>query len=133
MIVIGSGTAYESENSTFINKTSYIENCETSAVGRALGFAGFGIDGSIASAEEIQNALVNQERMEAKVDPKIGEEELKKLRGYADELRVSAAEICAKYGVESLAELTMSQHADAVRILNNTAEKLAKKKGGKNE
>lgn len=33
------GTAYEKEGSTFINKTSYIENCETSAVGRALGNA----------------------------------------------------------------------------------------------
>ncbi len=29
---------------SFINKTSYIENCETSAVGRALGMAGFGLD-----------------------------------------------------------------------------------------
>lgn len=34
--ILGTGTAYEKENSSFINKTSYIENCETSAVGRAL-------------------------------------------------------------------------------------------------
>jgi len=59
-ILIGSGTAYEKENSSFINKTSYIENCETSAVGRALGMAGFGIDTSVASAEEVQNAMRNQ-------------------------------------------------------------------------
>lgn len=59
-IVLGTGTAYEKENSTFINKTSYIENCETSAVGRALGMAGFGIDTSIASAEEVVNAITNQ-------------------------------------------------------------------------
>lgn len=58
--VLATGTAYEKENSTFINKTSYIENCETSAVGRALGMAGFGIDTSVASAEEIQNAMANQ-------------------------------------------------------------------------
>lgn len=58
--LIATGTAYEKENSTFINKTSYIENCETSAVGRALGMAGFGIDTSIASAEEVQNAIENQ-------------------------------------------------------------------------
>lgn len=57
---LGSGTAYEKENSTFINKTSYIENCETSAVGRALGMCGFGIDTSVASAEEVQNAMNNQ-------------------------------------------------------------------------
>ena len=58
--LLGTGTAYEKENSTFINKTSYIENCETSAVGRALGMAGFGIDISVASAEEVQNAINNQ-------------------------------------------------------------------------
>ena len=58
---LGTGTAYEKENSTFINKTSYIENCETSAVGRALGMCGFGIDTSVASAEEVQNAIANQD------------------------------------------------------------------------
>ena len=55
------GIAYEKEGSTFINKTSYIENCETSAVGRALGNAGIGIDTSVASAEEVQNAILQQD------------------------------------------------------------------------
>ncbi len=59
---LATGTAYEKEDSTFINKTSYIENCETSAVGRALGMAGFGIDTSVASAEEVQNAIENQNK-----------------------------------------------------------------------
>lgn len=59
-LTLGTGTAYEKEGSTYINKTSYIENCETSAVGRALGMAGFGIDTSVASAEEVQNAMLNQ-------------------------------------------------------------------------
>ena len=56
-IVLGTGTAYEKEGSSNINKSSYIENCETSAVGRALGMAGFGIDTSVASAEEVKNAI----------------------------------------------------------------------------
>ena len=59
-MILGTGTAYEKETSSYINKTSYIENCETSAVGRALGMCGFGIDTSIASAEEVQNAILNQ-------------------------------------------------------------------------
>ena len=67
-ILLGTGTAYEKENSTFINKTSYIENCETSAVGRALGMAGFGIDVSVASAEEVQNAINNQEVTQEEAD-----------------------------------------------------------------
>ena len=66
--LLATGTAYEKEDSTFINKTSYIENCETSAVGRALGMAGFGIDVSVASAEEVQNAMINQEPTQEEAD-----------------------------------------------------------------
>lgn len=65
--LLATGTAYEKENSTFINQMSYIENCETSAVGRALGMAGFGIDTSIASAEEITNATTNKKDDDQKV------------------------------------------------------------------
>lgn len=62
--LLGTGLAQEKESSSFINKTSYIENCETSAVGRALGMCGFGIDTSVASAEEVQNAINNQHKDE---------------------------------------------------------------------
>lgn len=60
--ILSTGMAQEKESSSFINKTSFIENCETSSVGRALGFAGIGVDGSMASAEEIANAVLNQEQ-----------------------------------------------------------------------
>ena len=59
-VILATGTAYEKEGRSQINRTSYIENCETSAVGRALGMAGFGIDTSIASADEMNNALLQQ-------------------------------------------------------------------------
>lgn len=58
--LLSTGHAYEKEDSSFINKTSYIENCETSAVGRALGFIGIGVDNDIASAQEIMNAEQQQ-------------------------------------------------------------------------
>lgn len=54
--ILGTGTAYEMADSSYINKTSYIENCETSAVGRALGMCGFGIDAAVASAEEVNRS-----------------------------------------------------------------------------
>lgn len=57
---LANGLAYEMANGSFINKTSYIENCETSAWGRALGNFGIGIDASVASADEIMNAISNQ-------------------------------------------------------------------------
>lgn len=58
--ILATGYSEEKEGSTMINKTSFVENCETSAVGRALGFAGIGIDASMASAEEVATAIVNQ-------------------------------------------------------------------------
>lgn len=58
--LLATGHAYEKEGSSFINKTSHLENAETSAIGRALGFCGFGIDTSIASYEEVANAKMNQ-------------------------------------------------------------------------
>lgn len=61
--VLSTGIAYEREGSTNINATSYIENCETSAVGRALGFLGYGIDDSLGSANEVANAILQQEEL----------------------------------------------------------------------
>lgn len=85
-IIKATGYAYEKEDSTFINKTSYIENCETSAWGRALGNLGIGIDTSIASAEEVLNATLNQEKPTKKSKPKeeISEDDLS-LICYVDE------------------------------------------------
>ena len=60
--VLGTGLAFEKADSSYINKTSYIENCETSAIGRALGFLGLGIDAAICSAEELINAVSNQDK-----------------------------------------------------------------------
>jgi hypothetical protein len=59
-VVLATGLAEEEKGSTFINKTSYVENCETSAWGRALGNFGIGIDSSVATADEVKNAIANQ-------------------------------------------------------------------------
>lgn len=67
-VTLGTGLAFEKPDSSYINKTSYIENCETSAIGRALGFLGLGIDGAICSAEELINAKLNQKDKEAPKD-----------------------------------------------------------------
>ena len=58
--VIATGHAHEERSSSHINKTSYVENCETSAIGRALAMMGIGIDTSIASANEVQDAIAKQ-------------------------------------------------------------------------
>lgn len=60
--LLGTGHAQEKETSSFINKTSFIENCETSAVGRCLGMLGIGLDNGFASYEEVANAKLQQEQ-----------------------------------------------------------------------
>lgn len=54
------GHAYEKEGDGFINKGNALENCETSAIGRALGIGGYEIKKSIASKEEVEQAKFRQ-------------------------------------------------------------------------
>ena len=69
------GLAYEEHGSSFINKTSYIENCETSAWGRALANLGIGIDTSVASSNEVQNAVNNQDKDKAETSSESKDEQ----------------------------------------------------------
>ena len=63
-VILASGFAQEVKGRGMVNGTSYIENCETSAVGRALGMIGLGINGGgICSAEELANAVTAQRQM----------------------------------------------------------------------
>jgi len=64
------GYAREKDGDSYINKTSYIENCETSAWGRALANLGIGIETSVASADEVQNAVIRQENPAPQAKPK---------------------------------------------------------------
>ena len=66
-VCLGTGLAEEIRGSTQVNKSSALENCETSSMGRAISFAtGFMSDGSkIASTDEIQNAIVQQSQVDA--------------------------------------------------------------------
>lgn len=58
-LVMATGHAEERRASSTINKTSALENCETSAIGRAL--AAFGMAGTeFASADEVATAIKNQ-------------------------------------------------------------------------
>ena len=67
-MIIGSGYAEEIRGSSNVNKTSAIENCETSAIGRALASIGLH-GGSYASANE----LVAAKRKEQAIDETQGQ------------------------------------------------------------
>ena len=66
--LLATGHSFEFQGAGMVNKTSYVENCETSAVGRALGMLGIGVTESIASADEVQAAIAHQERQEEPMD-----------------------------------------------------------------
>ena len=66
-VILGTGMAKEVQGKGMVNGTSHIENCETSAVGRAIGMIGLGLNGGgICSAEELVNAITAQEQMKTK-------------------------------------------------------------------
>lgn len=116
--VIGVGHAYEKENSTYINKTSYIENCETSAVGRALGMAGFGIDTSVASAEEVANAIKNQDEDKKVIMATEKQKELIRNMFTTDEIK----KILTELKKSKLSELTVKEASDLISKRKQEAE-----------
>lgn len=119
------GHAYEKESSSFINKTSYIENCETSAVGRALGFLGIGIDTSIASSDEVTNAINNNTATTTGMEPK-NKIDFKQVREKVNQ--IGTVEELNKYW----AELKLSEKQAAVLKSAFTERKVKLTMGGQN-
>lgn len=109
--LLATGHAQEKEGSTYINKTSYIENCETSAVGRALGFLGIGIDTSIASAEEVENAIANQPISQTQ------EKAIREAIKNNDISNEKVIEMLKKRKHEKLSEITASEYMDFYKEL----------------
>ena len=112
--VLSTGYAREEKNASYINKSSYVENCETSAVGRALAFLGIGIDDSMASADEVANAIMQQN------DKPIGKIKASALSKLCEEKGVAEEKLLARYGASKLEDLTETQHAKAVAALSKS-------------
>ena len=110
--ILGTGHAQEKESSSYINKTSYIENCETSAVGRALGMLGIGIDTAVASYEEVANAVENQKAEKPKKESDI----------YSQNNEKPATEkqlyLLKKLGYKGSLVLTMKQASAEIEKIN---------------
>jgi len=81
-----SGHAEEILSKSGVNATSFLENCETSAVGRCLGFLGIGVDDSIATFEEVDQAIERQNKIEEEPEAKIVKEgKIKQSHAQAEE------------------------------------------------
>lgn len=113
--VLATGIAYEKEGSSNINRTSYIENCETSAVGRALGFCGIGIDTSIASYEEVATAIHQQEEKPSDIH-------IKALLDTAKQKGVTEEQLCTRYKIKNIKDISMKDYTDCAIGLQKMAD-----------
>lgn len=146
--VLATGHAQEKEASSNVNRTSYIENCETSAFGRALGNLGIGIDTSFATADEVESAIEQQEEIRreekerreadaakadeinenfnlASVEPMATKEQIESIIKGCDITGTIAASIAKHYGVEALKNLTQEQAKEVLKRLSNKANRQA--------
>lgn len=121
--LLATATAREEQSASYINKTNYIENCETSAVGRALGMCGFGIDTSVASAEEIQNSIEKQEKIKKESDLPMTEEQIFMIASLDEKYKSSLRKF---YGKDVL-ELTREEAEVSLKSLKSKGLKIKTK------
>lgn len=79
-----------------VNSISMLENCETSAIGRALGFCGYGIDNGIASGqdmEKVEQYKIKNKREEIYTNMYISYEEAMNI------VKTAINDLCRKQGV----------------------------------
>jgi len=114
--ILATGYAKEVEGSSNINRTSALENAETSAVGRALGLLGIGIDTSVASFEEVTNAqMFNEANKLATPTEKAGLIATARARG------IEVEELLKMVGFDREKQpegMTAKQYGKAMSILN---------------
>ncbi len=67
----GHAREFQADKKSMVNKTSHVENCETSAIGRALGIKGIITEYGIASADEVRNAIEQGEAMDREAEKKL--------------------------------------------------------------
>lgn len=89
-----------------INRTSMLENAETSAVGRALGFLGIGSSDSIASADEMNKAINKGKELDELIGPELAGELVRELMDAGQ-----SPDAVVRYNkVEDMAHLTFEQY-----------------------
>lgn len=139
--ILGIGHALEEKNSSFINSTSYLENAETSAIGRALGVLGIGIDAGLASYEEVKNAEKQRVEASTQQNEKNASVETSASQKKASEKQINLItnlytqeeidKMISRIGVAGLSEITLTQASKMItarkekNVQNNVQEGVA--------
>lgn len=130
------GHAMEKEGTSFINNTSHVENCETSAVGRALAMMGYEISKAVRSKEEMENAIKQQE--ELKQQEKLEIERIKlelispakisTIKNLILDTKTDEDQFFKHYNISSLSEITNDGFITAMKILQKKKETIENSK-----
>ena len=128
---VGHAHEFQANKKATVNLTSFVENCETSASGRALGVKGIGSRDGIASAEEVRGAI--EKGNEIKTLDKLPEQVNKMIQAFAG-LGVTQDDLVERLG-HSLEGVTPNEIEDLkkyyseVKKNESTADTLNRKFG----
>lgn len=112
-VIYATGFAHEEKGFSAVNRTSILENAETSAIGRALGVLGIGIDDSVASSDEVAQAIKKQDTPTTNRD---------RLAAFCRRRDISMNEVAERFGLDRKSKEI--DFADALGTLMAEVEKL---------
>ena len=128
--ILATGHSEEFRKSSQINRTSALENAETSAIGRALAAYGYG-GTEFATANEVENAMHQQGRGgqsdDRAVSPpaKLSDANWALLVQLVETTGTDTGKLCNAYKVDSLKDFTPDQFADVRAILEKRLKEKA--------
>lgn len=113
--VVATGHAQEFRNASALNKTNFIANCETSAIGRALGILGIGIDEAVASADEL-NLAIERQNIESR---KVTKAELGSLKMRCEDRGRDFNMLLTYYDRKTPEELSFGDYMHAMKLMGD--------------
>ena len=124
-MVVVNGWARESDSKKGMDDSQITGTASSYARKYALNGLFLIDDAKDADAGEFRDEVENSkaEAEEKKGSPKVGAEQIEKLKKFADKMNVGIDVICERYEVQVLQDLTMEDYANAIKALEKTAER----------
>ncbi len=114
--LMSTGYATEVAGAGMVNKTNHVENCETSAVGRALFFLGIGIVCGIATADN----------MKVVAEEQISEDQFQEIMTLIQDTNTDLVKFNEQFSITKLVELGTGQYGKAIALLRSKKAKMTK-------
>lgn len=130
--VLATGHAEEYRDASEINRTSALENCETSAIGRALAAFGFG-GTEFASADEVARAISGAKGAPVRISATeeawrtLQPETQDYLRKVAQQVTSAMPDVARAFELLELADLDQDSKAGLWHLLDSTTRSSLKK------